>query len=110
MAVATNITRRFALLGASASTVALAVPATKALAAAHGHFVSDQDFALLNFIKTAPTNARAFYHATALAKTLREQRGGSWKVTNLESTDTITGIVMFVGHRGHDEPNSIPQL
>lgn len=92
MATSNIITRRFALLGGAASTAALAVPAAHAVAAEKS------------------ISERVRYHATELAKALREQRGGSWKVTNLESTDTITGIVMFVGHRGKDDPNSIPQL
>lgn len=103
MDVSKTISRRAAFLGAAASTIALAVPVTKTIAAAHGHFVSDQDFALLNFIKTAPLNARAFYHATEFAKALQQVSGGGWNVTDINDTEragatTRPKVVMFVQH------------
>jgi hypothetical protein len=79
----TSMSRRFALLGAAASTAALAVPAVAVAAKPE----------LEQWLETAPVEDVIQYHAMKLAIALCKKRPGLWRFNT--SMVENGGFVMF---------------
>jgi hypothetical protein len=102
MAEKALITRRFALLGALASSAALAVPAVAAMA----KVAPEKPVDLQVWLDAAPVDDVIQYHADRMAAALCKKKPGIWRFNTAMIENS--GLVLFI-HTKHPTFSGVQQ-